>query len=287
MVSWSRSTPWRQGYIVDSETLAQLGITISGDDQEKLIAVVATHDCDLAQLAAGEPEVELILGKVLADKLDGNYTHCKTARRLHLELTGTDQHLRCEFDASKRVQVPKEHEDPSKALVSYKPARVALMNGQERSIFQRWLAARYRRSSFPDEFDRRLRDSKVAERLAKLFKESGNHIPAVFFDVDRGIEKTRAGSTDLYELSILVLYKTDEDPETAEAAALTTAKAIEELFQNRCRTGEGQNWEWIELIEIDAISDEALTYGQSLNLTRWQADYVSLRSDPEQPIFDE
>lgn len=287
MVSWSRSTPWRQGYIVDSETLAQLGITISGDDQEQLIAVVATHDCDLAQLATGEPEVELIFGKILADKLDGNYTHCKTARRLHLGLTGTDKHLRCEFDASSRIRVCKEHEDPSKAFVSYEPGRVALMNGQERSIFQRWLAARYRRSSFPDEFDRRLRDTKVAERLAKLFKDSGSHIPAVFFDVDQGVEKNRVGSTDLYEISISVLYKTDEDPEAAEAAALATAKAIEELFQNRCRTGKGQSWEWIELVEIDVISDEALTYRQSLNLTRWQADYVSLRSDPEQPIFDE
>ncbi|MDF5872344.1 hypothetical protein P4112_09175 [Pseudomonas aeruginosa] len=161
------------------------------------------------------------------------------------------------------------------------------MSGQERSIFQRWLAARYRRSSFPDEFDRRLRDTKVAERLAKLFKDSGNHIPAVFFDVDQGMERARDGSDDLYELSILVLYKTDEDPEIAEEAAQAAVKAIEELFENRCRTGEGKTWKWIELIEIDVISDEALTYSQSLNLTRWQADYVSLRSDPEQPILDD
>lgn len=54
-------------------------------------------------------------------------------------------------------------------------------------------------------------------------------------------------------------------------------------MQNR----EGKTWKWIELIEIDVISDEALTYSQSLNLTRWQADYVSLRSDPEQPILDD
>lgn len=287
MVGWSRSTPWRQGFIVDSETLTRLGITIDGDDQEKVIAVVATHDCDLAQAVASEPEVELILGKVLADKLDGNYTYCKTARRLHLELTGTHQSLLCEFDASKRVRIPKEHQEPSKAFVSYAPARTSLMSCQERSIFQRWLAARYRRSSFPDEFDRRLRDTKVAERLAKLFKDSGNHIPAVFFDVDQGVERVRDGSDDLYELSILVLYKTDEDPEIAEEAAQAVVKTIEELFQSRCRTGKDETWKWIELIAIDVISDEALTYSQSLNLTRWQADYVSLRSDPEQPILDD
>ncbi|QQZ36361.1 hypothetical protein [Pseudomonas sp. SK2] len=287
MVSWSRTTPWRQGYIVDSKTLTQLGITLDGDDHESIIAVVATHDCDLAQLAPGEPEVELILGKILEDKLDGNYTHCKTARRLHIELTGTDQYLKCEFDASKRIRILKEHEDPSRAFVSYDPARNWVMNGQERSIFQRWLAARYRRSSFPDEFDRRLRDTKVAERLAKLFKETGNHIPAVFFDLDQGIERTREGADDLYELSITVLYKTDEDPEAAEEAALGAAEAIKELFEKRCKNAAGTDWEWIELLDIDVISDEALTYGQSLNLTRWHADYVSLRTDPEQPIFDD
>ena len=135
MVSWSRSTPWRQGYLVDSETLAQLGITIDGDDPKKLIAVVATHDCDLAQLAVGEPEVELILGKILPDKLDGNYTHCKTARRLHLELTGTDHHLLCEFDASKRIRVLKEHDDPAKAFASYEPARLVLMNAKNEASF--------------------------------------------------------------------------------------------------------------------------------------------------------
>ncbi|WP_082066417.1 hypothetical protein [Pseudomonas oryzihabitans] len=287
MASWGRSTPWRQGYIVDRETLGRLGISIDGDDQQYSIAIVATHDCDLAQLATSEPEVELILGKILTDRLDGNYTHCKTARRLHIELTGTAELLRCEFDASKRVRVLKEHEDPSKAFVSYEPTRISLMNGHERSIFQRWLAARYRRSSFPDEFDRRLRETRVAERLAKIFKDSGNHIPAVFFDVDQGIEKTRNGPKDPYELSILVLYKTDEDPEKAEEAALTAAGTIRELFISRCRTGEGHGWEWIELVDVDVISDEALTYGQSLNLTRWQADYVSLRSEPVQPLFED
>ncbi|WP_244322458.1 hypothetical protein [Pseudomonas luteola] len=286
MVSWERSTPWRQGHLVSKETLVQLGITIGDDDE--LVAIVATHDCDLAQSAVSEPEVELILGKFLECELNGNYTHCKNIRRLHLMLSGTEQHQRIELDTGRRIRVPKEHEDPSKALASYEPPQHILMKGAERSIFQRWLAARYRRSSFPDEFDRRLKDqTKVAERLAKAFKDSGNYIPAVFFDVDTGLEKKREGEDDLYELSIVILYSTEDDPDAAEIAAETVAKAIESIFKNRCKIEGADAWKWIELLEVSVISDEALTYRQSLQLTRWQADHISLRSDPEQPIFDE
>ncbi|WP_232111471.1 hypothetical protein [Pseudomonas guariconensis] len=284
MMSWGRSTPWRQGHLVSRELLTQLGI----DSENDTVAVIATHDCDLAQSATAEPEVELILGKLLDSELNGNYTHCKNIRRLHIPLTGAEQHQRIELDTGRRIRVPKEHSDPSRSLASYEPSRDVLMSGIERGIFQRWLAARYRRSSFPDEFDRRLKDqTKVAERLAKVFKDSGNHIPAVFFDVDMGVERLRDGEDDLYELSITVLYSTDDDPEMAETAAWTAAKAIQEIFESRCKAGRNGPWKWIELTEISVISDEALTYGQSLQLTRWQADHISLRTDPEQPIFDE
>lgn len=287
MVSWGRSTPWRQGQIVSMESLAQLGITIVAEEGEVLVAVVASHDCDLAQSAANEPEVELVIGRLLNGGLNGNYTHCKNIRRLHLEFTATENQRLVELDTGRRIRIPKEHQDPSKALACYEPSRDVLMNAAERGIFQRWLAARYRRSSFPDEFDRRLKDqTKVAERLAKVFKDSGKHIPAVFFDVDGGEEMARSGEDDLYELSILVLYSTEDDPAEAEAAAREVVRLIYEVFEARCRPGASA-WKWIELLGVDVISDEALTYGQSQQLTRWQADHISLRSNPEQPIFDE
>lgn len=285
MVSWVRSTPWRQGHLIDRETLTRLGITIDTDDEATLVAVVASHDCDLAQSATSEPEVELILGRLLDTELNGNYTHCKNIRRLHLQLTGGEQHRRIELDAGRRIWISKEHEDSTKALASYEPPRERIMNASERSVFQRWLAARYRRSSFPDEFDRRLKEqTKVAERLSRALKTSGQHIPAIFFDVDEGMEKTRKGEDDPYELSVLILYSTKDDPAEAEAAAVAAAASIKEIFEKRCKVGG--TWKWIELLEVETISDEALTYGQSQQLTRWQADHISLRADPEQPILE-
>lgn len=189
MTGWDRNTPWRQGYLIGPQVLAQLGIdpeTISDDT----IAIVASHDCDLAQDARNEPNVELVIGRVLQGPLNGNYTHCKNLRCLHIELTRGDAALRVELETVRRIHIPKEFsQSPMQGLAEHQPDMSHIMTGKEKSVFQRWLAARYRRASFPDEFDRRLKDiTGVAERLAKCFKESGRHIPAVFFDVDQGAE---------------------------------------------------------------------------------------------------
>lgn len=284
MGSWERNTPWRQGHLIGPDILAQLGIDLEIDPNHT-IAVVATHDCDLAQGIHNEPEVELILGTILEDPLDGNYTHCKNLRRLHVGFSGSAQHLRVQLETNQRHRIPKEFPaDPAKALASYQPKMEHVMDGSERGVFQRWLAARYRRSAFPDEFDRRLKgQTKIADRLAKCFKDSGKHIPAVFFDVDQGVEISRNGENDVYELSIIVLYSTSEDPEAAELAAKLTAKSIQSIFEDKCK--HGSEWKWIELLDISVISDEALTYAQSTQLIRWQADHISLKADPEQPLF--
>jgi hypothetical protein len=289
MTGWDRNTPWRQGYLIGPEVLAQLGIdpdTISDDT----IAIVASHDCDLAQDARNEPFVELVIGRALQAPLNGNYTHCKNLRCLHIELTRGDTALRVELETARRIHIPKESPKvPMQGLAAHQPAVTHLMSGKEKSIFQRWLAARYRRASFPDEFDRRLKDiTGVAERLAKCFKDSGQHIPAVFFDVDQGAEVPRDGEQDLYELSITLLYATNVDPEAAEQAAIEAAEKIRSIFANRCQTDEkpAPRWKWIELLDVEVISDEALSYAQSQNLTHWHADHISLRTDPEQPLLD-
>jgi integrase/recombinase XerD len=58
------------------------------------VAVVISHDCDLAQLPDAEPMVEVILGKRI-DRLDGNYSYAKNTRRLHLSFTRGKAPLYC------------------------------------------------------------------------------------------------------------------------------------------------------------------------------------------------
>ncbi|MBU2851712.1 hypothetical protein HF929_11700 [Acidithiobacillus ferrivorans] len=153
---------------------------------------------------------------------------------------------------------------------------------------QMWLAARYRRAAFPDEFDRRLKDeTKLAERLGRLFKTTGSHIAALFFEVDGHREVFHSGADDPYELRIVVVYSTQQDPTAAQQAAAGSAAQINAAFAKQCKDQATGQWRWIELASVDVLSDEAITYAMSQRLLKWQADHISLRADPVQPIFED
>lgn len=289
MGSWSRDTPWRQGHLLRPETIRELELA-PDLPPEKVAAVIASHDCDLAQLPDGEPFVEVVLGTFLDGAPNGNYTNCKNLRRLHVGFSATGEEAYVEIDTNRRALIPKDAADnPRHGLSEHLPNASHKMTPKEHSVLQRWLAARYRRAAFPDEFDRRLKEeTKIAEKLAKAFKDTGNHIAAVFFDVDGGTENARNGANDPYELVVTLLYATDTDPAAAQIAATKTAEAIQSIFEARCRIKKDGNdiWTWIELVDIEVISDEALSYAQSQLLKKWQADHISLRTEPEQPIFE-
>jgi hypothetical protein len=93
------------------------------------------------------------------------------------------------------------------------------------SILQRWLAARYRRAAFPNEFEDRHRKTGVGERIKKTVEPLGMHLVAIFFDVDEGRELERKGPDDRYMLGIDLLYTTESDPVAALSAAEQAASA--------------------------------------------------------------
>ncbi|WP_208604378.1 hypothetical protein [Variovorax atrisoli] len=249
-----------------------------------------SHDCDIAQLDTNEPYVEVIVGRFVEGPANGNYTNSKNLRKLQIECTSGTTTKIVELEIAKRCALPKNTKsEGSPALGDYAPCTAQSLSRADRNTLQIWLAARYRRAAFPDEFDRRLdAETKVAERLAKVFKDSGKHIVAVFFDVDQGEEKTRTGATDPYELHVTLLYRTDEDPRVAEAAAKDASKRITTIFNDRCTAKDAKGnvvHHWIELIGVDVISDQAMTYADSQLLKKWQADHISLRIDPPQPLL--
>ena len=253
---------------------------LSQEDQHHPLVVVISHDCDLAQDPTNEPVVEVIIGRRV-DSLDGNFTNGKNPRRLHLPGTDAGAAICIELMATERRSIPKRD------LVNHLPSATVLIDPARRNTLQYWLAARYRRSAFPDAFDSHLVEMGVARRIAKILEPLGNHIVAVFFDVDEGIEREHANATDPFTLSIDLLYSTDTEPAAAEAAAATAAGAITAAFRDRCFDKATSKWRGIELLACTPISDEALTYAMSLRLKRWNADYISLRAEPVQPMVVE
>lgn len=280
MAEWDRNTPWRQGHLLTPETTNALGIQ-HPESPEKTAVVVISHDCDLAQTCANEPSVEVLVGRFI-EELHGNYMHSKNLRKLHLPYTRGEQQCVVELLATGKLVLPKAGEV---GLVSHQPEPKFQLGPNEQAILQSWLAARYRRAAFPDEFDRRLNDETgLRDRLVKILKLHGLHIPAIFFDVDEGEEAKRNGPDDVYTLTIYLLYTTHTDPELAESEAKKAKDAIEAAFKKECRDENGK-WRWIELRDCDVMADTAMTYHQSVVLKKWQADHVSLRGDPPQEMI--
>lgn len=279
MVGWSRDTPWRQGHLLGTDAIEALGLGDIGKPDQTLV-IVASHDCDLAQSPEGEPVVELVVGRPVTEK-DGNCTHAKNARKLQLEFAGAAA-VWAEFKATAKVSVEKH------TLNNFAPRVGAHLSPENHAIFQMWLASRYRRSAFSDEFERRLtsKEFKLHEKIAKAVKPHGGLIAGVFFDVDEGAEVARDGPDDTYTLDITILHSAEPDFDAAEEAADTAAKAIEKAFRDKL-FDPTKTWQHIELRYCDPVSESVLTYQQFKQLKRWRLEHLSLAAEPQQPVLAE
>jgi hypothetical protein len=275
MATWDDSAPWRQGHIVPPEAMAALGLA-HPETPESTVALVISHDCDLAQPPASEPFVEIIVGRYI-DNANGNFTHAKSTRILHLTATAGAEKKTIEIASTAKRNLEKPF------LANFSPHPAILISPDERSIVQRWLAARYHRSAFADEFNRRLKTSGIEDDLRKILKQSGEHLIAIFFDMDQGAEIERAAPEDTYDLLITLVFNTGNDPAIAEAAAQEAADKISTAFRKRCfKSGVWQN---IELQSCEVMSDEAITLRQSMLAKAWRLDDLSLKSEPQQSMI--
>lgn len=280
MANQARGTPWRQGALLHQNAVEALGLCLPQGDPAGIAAVVISHDCDLVQPAKVEPKVEIIPGCRIA-RPDGNYTHGKNPRRLHLPVASGATATWVELDARRKRDLEKQD------LASHQPDASYSLAPHAKSILQRWLAARYRRAALPDEFNDRLSRTGLAARLARIMDKSGALISAVFFDLDNGEELVRTDADDPYGLVVYLLYSTRADPDAAAEAAEGAKVQIEQAFRQACYDADRGRWQQIELLDCLPVSDQVLTVAQSEMLKRWNADYISLRADPPQKIIND
>lgn len=272
----TRDTPWRQGMVLDHSVATALKLTTQEEADHKIVVVV-THDCDLASDIAREPVVEVIVAQRIV-KL-GADANAKTARRLHLEFETDGGAVALEFQATGKVVIRKVQVFASSPRLNWSLSPDGLV------ILQRWLASRYIRAAFADEFQDRMKakPGKLDKKIVQALEEPGGHILAVYFDVDGGTEQHRTGPADVYELQIALLYDSTLDESAAYKVAEKAARAIEDAFAAAfCATGV---WKSIRLESCMAVSDSAMTIAQSRLLKQWPLDHMSLDADPQQPML--
>lgn len=279
MAEWNRETPWRQGHLLDSEAINAFGLFHVTIPTETVV-IVATHDCDLAQAPDGEPLVEVIVGSTCGAR-DGNCTHAKNARKLHLAVSGADEFW-AEFEVTAKVSIDK------RKLSEFQPRADRRLLPENQAIFQLWLASRYRRSAFADEFERRLtsKEFKLHEKIAKAVKPHGELIVGIFFDVDDGLDVARDGADDVYVLDITILHSAAPDFFAAEAAAQVVANAIDKVFKDKL-FAPTKMWQYIELRSCEPVSESVLTYQLFKQIKRWRLEHISLAAEPQQSVLPE
>jgi len=273
-MKWPDNTPWRQGAFLCAKAIDALGLRVS-DELDTTLVIVASHDCDLNHPEASEPQVEIIIGKLIA-KADGNFTYAKNSRQLHLELEAQTA-MWGTFSALGKRSVPKS------ALAPYQPREDIRLSIDNKKTFKMWLGSRYHRSEFPNAFEDRLRATKLHNKINSAIQKHATEIVGIFFDVDDGEEIERDGEDDAYVLNIVLLHSTTPSFDAAKKSAEEAATEIKEGFESKLLEPT-QMWKQIELASCDVISEGALTYDYYKSLKKWRYEHISRANQPEQTI---
>lgn len=268
----ARDTDWRQGDLLTREAAAALGLVAAVDEERRVIVI--THDCDLPH--GSELCVEVIVAKMVV-KEDPQLSYAKNPRRLHLAYEGINAApLILELRHGDRRSVPKG-DFAERAVKDHSPA----LPIDAKRVLKQWLAARYGRPAFPNEFEERLRKGKVERKIAKILEPDAKYLVGLFFDLgeQRG---TEAVEGEPYALSVSVVYDANEGGADARGAAERVAMQLRELFENTY--GKPDVATEIALDACEAVADTYLTLADLRRVDQWRLEYISLR-DGEQGDF--
>lgn len=272
---WTRETPWRQGHVLPLEASVTLGLS-HPETPEATCVVVVSHDCDLANdNLHTEPDVEVIVGRHLKEA-NGNYLWAKAPRTLHINALHNGNVAVIELTATAKRAIPKD------GLAAFTPDSAYCLSGKSLAILRSWLSIRYNRAAFPDLFVQRLSDADVNKRLASRMESHGQHVSAVYFDVDGGRELDRTDGS-AYELQIVLAYQPGDDPEETAKRVDSLGQWIEQLFASKYFDSSSDTWDGIALKSCMAISEDDLTVSKAKLLKQWLLEYLTLKADDEQP----
>jgi hypothetical protein len=277
-----RDPSWRQGNILTNECAVQLGL-IKREELGSKFWIVISHDCDLASVAAKEPNVELIIGELIS-KLSSD-SHAKNARRLDLKFADNSEPKFLKLLAVTKRSFPKE------VLFKNAPSASFSLDASNLVTLQRWLAARYYRAAFPESFEIRLREASLSGKISFLSQielildEGGEYIRSLLFNLDEGKMIERTSTDDCYSLGITVLYDSSKDENKAFEVAEKAAQNLDDLFNKAFNSTANNKWNGVELIYCDAISDNSLSVAQRELLKQWRIEHMSLREEPHQTML--
>lgn len=254
---------WRQGDLVSSNVLQNLGVSID----ENNIAIVISHDCDISNK---ELSVECILGNFIpATKYDGNKTLAKNPRTLHLKIENSEKFI--ELNANEKFIISKEQ------LKNFDSVSQYSLNANQREILQDWLSVRFKRQAIPDALKDRL--NPLWELLEKRGKTCYESILGYWIQYDPKNEELNPSET--YDFSLFIIYSTN-NPEY-ETAAKLIADEVKQKFTNLLK--KTTHLGHVHLLACEAYSEEEFTLADMRRNIHYRFEYLSYKTDPHGPVI--
>lgn len=239
----------RQGDLISSEVFHGISDKICLLELKtscELYFVLLSQDCDIVHNEiAEEPFLEFIVCSSV-ENCNGNLKNGKNPRKLQL----IDKDKILEFLIHDRVFVKK-----SKCSGLDFNCTECLDEDNIR-ILKKWVAKRYTRSAFPDEFNNRIYSSKKFSKIAS--KEISEHISHVFFDV----EDVELIAGQNYHLNVLIVTEADENIREKIDDAYTDALDVE----------------GVEL-QLRVVTEDEVTLSMLRTYKRWEKDSYSLHGE--------
>lgn len=252
---------WRQGSILDDALVREL------TDAGKLPSysgegrwIVISHDCDVTNGSfANEPNVELLYAKVLSDdEVDGNRNWAKNTRLLQFTTITPSGPVIYGCDANQRMVV---HREP---FARHIPA-VQTMEATVIGLIANWIAKRYRRAAFADNFN--IRTTRAASKIRDKAKKKGKWISGIYLLVG----DDELPTDEVYDVILIATMRaSDYSNEQARESATELLGVIESAFAS-CSG--------VNLVACELRSESDLSIDDLLRLKRWDYDDLTMRHE--------
>jgi hypothetical protein len=241
------------------------------DQSSTKIAIVVSHDCDLANEIEEEPNVEIIVGTLVGSCLPDK-THAKSVRILHIEISGPGGRKALELVAKNKISVHKGK------MSNFGPDTAYSTDKAELETLRSWLAARYRRASIPDGLQDLVKD--IFLETAKR-RDRPRALRGIWIDFEPDLNHLQDG--EKYELWVVVVYSTSEA--NSKSVAEEAAKQIQSKLEKKYR--KNGVWTRLDLRECVARSDTEFTYYDTYRYRQFRLEHLSIRIQAASEIGNE
>lgn len=261
---------WRQGSIIGRDLIQRAtdAIPVSRPIPEDSLFILISQDCDIVHKRYDvEPFVEfLVATRIEATAKNKGLQWGKHPRRFQFSITQQGSESLFEIDINDR------HRAPRQILLPGLPEQ--RLDATLTEAIGRWVAKRYTRAAFPDQFNRRT--DAARDSLADLFKKQGDLILSIHIRIEPDDAELPEAEDYRIVLYAICERRTWEDPPLRSDAT----KLVEQIGIKLA------DCEGILVDESVLVPEHRFSLEDLRETDRWDYDYLTYRGGSTETIAE-